>query len=1173
MGANDADLCERDQLFAQAVTAYWKAVEAGQEPQAREWLARYPELAMELAEFFAGQEELDRLAAPLRALAPAAAGADVPTVAPGETGAFQAGTPSPCFGDYELLDIIAHGGMGVVYRARQKSLGRIVALKMIRAGRFASAADVRRFRSEAEAAGTLDHPHLVPVYEVGEHEGQQYFSMKLIEGGSLAQQRGRFVPGPRSAAMLMATVARAVHYAHQHGILHRDLKPGNILLDSRGAPHVTDFGLAKRVGSDAALTDTGAIVGTPAYMAPEQALSARVVSTAADTYSLGAILYELLTGQPAFQADSPLETLHQVVGQEPQPPRSLNARIDRDLETICLKCLCKEPERRYPTADALADDLERYLRDEPIQARPAGRVERLWRWCRRNPRGAAETVAAALLLLVIGAAAVALPLRARLVREREAAAERAAQEQKAVEQARERWHQRLRQAAEAVAGGKYQRAQELLSWSDPLLAAHPDLGDVRSEVEALKARVDVYAEFYQLLDKARYACRFESRRHKEQGRRYCRQLLALYDEIDRRSGRGAAGLPPLNAHQWQLFREDVFEAFLTAALAEQELAHGGNEAAERQAALRAIDWLERADKVLPGTRALHVHRAPCWTRLGNDAASRADMEKARAILPTSAVDRFWHAFAHHRRGDQALRKKDVKAAHQAYRLEVAEYAAFLQLRPDHFWGYFNWANCHAQLNERHDLYDALIGFTACMRLRPDFPWPYNNRGTVHLRLGQNDLAVADFTAALARDPYYADAHANRALAYLALGKTDLALKDVNRAINLTPDYASDYAQRAEIYRKLNQLEKAIEDYRQVVKLNPQARQSLGDRAYQLVARGRYAEGREDLTILLSLAPKAAVIWRARALLNWLNLKDFDAALADFEQYARLMPRDPEPHRCRGVILLGRRQYGPALEALQKALTLRPDYPEVVWARAQVLLWQNRPTLALQELDPVVAKLPHGPPETLNVRAAVHEALGQQDKAEADYRRMIELKPMEPAAYVCLARLYDRQGHKEQARQCLGRLVKAAPKSAWSYLRRAEYRRDHAEYDEALNDCAEAARLGATGWAMPALVRASVLAARGQRAAAVAEAERVLEKAPRHDGHVLYAAACVWSLACRGAEPGEAKRLGEQAAGLLAEALDKGFHDLIYPEHNRMPGDPALAPIRHLPRVRDLLSRK
>src|SRR5262245_56114046 len=373
-----------DDLLAQ----YIAAEESGSTPDREALLAAHPQFADDLREFFANRDQMERLAEPLR-------------------GGSQAVRGSPpmgkvrYFGDYELLEEVAAGGMGIIYKARQRSLNRIVAVKMILKGTLAREDDVKRFRAEAEAAANLQHPAIVAIHEVGLHEGQHYFSMDYVDGHSLAELPRERPLSAHQAAEYIRDAAEAVHYAHQQGTLHRDLKPSNILIDGQGRVRITDFGLAKRIEGNSDLTLTGQILGTPSYMPPEQALSKRsLIGTASDVYSLGAVLYELLTGRPPFRGETPVETLKQVETLDPVSPRLLNPATPRDLETICLKCLEKEPHKRYLTAQLLAEDLGRCLRHEPIHARSLGVVARAGRWCRRNP---ALTTAAATSLVAVAA--------------------------------------------------------------------------------------------------------------------------------------------------------------------------------------------------------------------------------------------------------------------------------------------------------------------------------------------------------------------------------------------------------------------------------------------------------------------------------------------------------------------------------------------------------------------------------------------------------------------------------------------------------------------------------------------------------------------------------------------------------------------------------------------------
>jgi eukaryotic-like serine/threonine-protein kinase len=344
--------------------------------------------------------------------------------------AFAAGlaTPPPMarLAEYELIEEIGRGGMGVVFKARHVRLGRVVALKMILGGALARPDDLHRFENEAAAAAQLQHPNIVALYEVGAYENQPYFSMEYISGTSLGERAAHGPLPSRRAAVYLEATARAVHYAHSRGIIHRDLKPGNVLLDAQDQPKVTDFGLAKLITTDSGQTRTGAVLGTPSYMSPEQAAGRKDLGPAADIYSLGAILYELITGRPPFAGATPLATINLVAEQEPLSPRLLNPAVDLDLETICLKCLEKDPRRRYGSAGALADDLKRYLDGEPIAARRLGPVGRLIKWVRRKPAWATVLALIFAALAIFVAFAVWTASEERDLREKAEAAQHTA---------------------------------------------------------------------------------------------------------------------------------------------------------------------------------------------------------------------------------------------------------------------------------------------------------------------------------------------------------------------------------------------------------------------------------------------------------------------------------------------------------------------------------------------------------------------------------------------------------------------------------------------------------------------------------------------------------------------------------------------------------------------------
>ncbi|HEV3257393.1 MAG TPA: serine/threonine-protein kinase, partial [Gemmataceae bacterium] len=382
---------------------------------------------------------------------------------------------------YEVEETIGRGGMGIVFRARHLRLGRLVALKMLLVGACATPDERARFQREAEAVARLKHPNIVQVYDVGDSDGRPYFTMELLDGGSLAQELSGTPQPARQVAALVATLAEAVHAAHQSGIVHRDLKPANILLTADGTPKVADFGLARHVEGEPALTLSGARIGTPSYMAPEQVIAkAGTIGPAADIYGLGALLYEMLTGRPPFRGETAAETQRQVISDEPVSPSRLITKVPRDLETICLKCLSKEPNRRYASAAALADDLKRFNEGRPIRARPVGRAERTWRWCRRNPTAAGFLVTAlALVGLAVGGG---FWLQRQQAERREETARLEGGQSKAVEAV-------LELAADLEKQGRWPEARDALEGA-PSLDDIPALSNLRERLE--RALADVH---------------------------------------------------------------------------------------------------------------------------------------------------------------------------------------------------------------------------------------------------------------------------------------------------------------------------------------------------------------------------------------------------------------------------------------------------------------------------------------------------------------------------------------------------------------------------------------------------------------------------------------------------------------------------------------------------------
>jgi tetratricopeptide (TPR) repeat protein len=815
----------------------------------------------------------------------------------------QADSPSsdlPRIPGYEVHEIIGFGGMGVVYKAQHLALNRAVALKMVLAGAFASPPERQRLRREAQAVAALRHPNIVTVYDVGECDGKPFFTMELVEGVNLAQLLGGIPQSGRSAAALLATLADAVQSAHQAGIIHRDLKPANVLLSRDGTPKITDFGLARHFDGEPPLTFTGALVGTPSYMAPEQAIGrADALGPSVDIYSLGALLYEMLTGRPPFRAASALETQRQVIEDEPAAPSRLNSKVPRDLETICLKCLEKDPKRRYATAGALADDARRFQMGEPISARPTGPLLRLSKWIRRRPTQAT-------LIGVVTLCAVALLLFAIWSGARRAATVQAVE----------------RDLKDAV------QRERIWDWTGARAAlgrAQARLGEAR--IPSLLERVR------QLENDLELVSRLEN----------VRDTRAIAVDFER-------GTPAISAQADRDYAAAMQAAGIGAPFDDPDVVASRIRASSVASALVAAldDWAVcQSDKVRLGWLLEVAHRADGgadeWRSSARDPSAWNNLDRLMALATSAQVD------------SQSVQLLTVLG--ERIRAAKGDDVPFLtsvqEAHPDDYLANYSLGNSLLAGNrfERATRY-----FQAAVGLRPESAIARNNLAIALARSGQVDAAMTQYRAILRADPQFAFAYQGLANCHLArrefedaielyhaavriqptsfsaltnLGvvliyaeRLDEAREQFQSALSINPDYAPAHCGLGGLAEKAGEFAKAAEHYREALRRDPQEEEALiglGDSLRQI---GQVEEGLTLLRQAVALTPDTARV-HLHLGVALLNLGRMAEAIGEYESAVRLDPMMAPAYDALSYALITVGRYCEAEVAAEKALSLLP----------------------------------------------------------------------------------------------------------------------------------------------------------------------------------------------------------------------------------------------------------
>jgi tetratricopeptide (TPR) repeat protein len=867
---------------------------------------------------------------------------------------------------FQLLEQLGSGAFGVVWKARDTELERLVAVKIPRWGQL-DVIGIDYLLREARAVAQLRHPGIVSIHEVAQEGELFYIVSDFIEGFSLHEWLTRERPTSDQAARLCQKIAEALHHAHESGVIHRDLKPSNVMIDTQGEPHIMDFGLAKRESGEATLTVEGEILGTPAYMSPEQARGeGHEADRRSDVYSAGVILFELLTGERPFRGN-PRTLLKQVVEDEPPSPRKLDSQIPRDLETICLKCLQKEATRRYASAQELADDLGRYLRREPIHARPTAGWERALKWARRRPAAAMLIAVSTLALIGMGAGGV---LYARFAQQRLQIAQRDLRERDAFDTLRTEVQQLIARGQEAVSASRLQDAQVQLSaamakiGSDARLSVQQEhaerlLDQVKSSLNEQSDRNTVrqqYQEFQRLRDDALfYGSQFtglDPTANLRATRSAAEQALSLVGSVSEEQDSPLLTSAHLNAQEKAQVREGCYELLLTLAEAvAQPIAPEEN---DQEQASRALGILERAQQLLGrATRAYHLQRAKYLAQ--QNKPLEAAREQQRLSDPNldaaTAVDHFLTGKL--LLGTQRPGRDGLAGA-------VGHFESALRLDPDHFWAQYHIALCQLR-SQRADLAKAHL--TACVGQRPNFVWIYILKGFVHAELAEFDSAEADFRKAEQLQP---DQNAryillvNRGVMWFRKGELEQAVADLQEAIQLQPVEFQGHVNLAQVYQK----------------------------------QKKYAEAENHFAQAIRLQPALAALYRSRAALR-LERRQLDGALRDFEEAIRWEPgasaSTAEDYTQKGRILQHHKQHDGALEAYEAALAIDPDYPTAHLLRAELLLELKRHKDALASLDAYFRK-GNRTVDAHVVRGLTRATLGDYAGAIDDYSHALELQP-------------------------------------------------------------------------------------------------------------------------------------------------------------------------------------